>query len=382
MTPCVAALERALAFRRFRAADIRAILAPGRASSGPRRPVSRSPVELPAVPVRALAAYAVEVGLGERRVPAPLAPDLEAALRRLKLAAVRRLAPEVLQTAKTQRWAPDELLRTLLEAELAARDASNARARLRAAGFPVSKTLDEFQVAASSVPRATFDYLAGLEWIRGPREPRPRRARGDRQESTCSWPSAWPRWRPARGSATSPRPIWSRPSIEASPTTPWAASSRASCAHDLVIVDELGFAPLDDVGTQLLFRFVAAAYERRSLGLASHWPFEIWGRFLPEHTTAVVAPRPAPPPRRGRRHRGRVLPHARGPLERRWSPDEALRRHRGWGLLMATGGDFHMAIDRRRGDAQVELLQDVAIGVVGRPLPDDAPSSPVSRISM
>ena len=38
-----------------------------------------------------------------------LAPDLEAALRRLKLAAVRRLAPEVLVTARTQRWAPDDL---------------------------------------------------------------------------------------------------------------------------------------------------------------------------------------------------------------------------------------------------------------------------------
>lgn len=47
------------------------------------------------------------------------------------------------------------------------------------------------------------------------------------------------------------------------------------------------FAPLDDDGTQLLFRFVAAAYERRSLGVASHRPFESWGRFLPEHTTAV-----------------------------------------------------------------------------------------------
>jgi len=32
---------------------------------------------------------------------------------------------------------------------------------------------------------------------------------------------------------------------------------------------------------------VAAAYERRSLGIASHRPFESWGRFLPEHTTAV-----------------------------------------------------------------------------------------------
>jgi DNA replication protein DnaC len=51
-------------------------------------------------------------------------------------------------------------------------------------------------------------------------------------------------------------------------------------------VDDLGFAPLDDTGAQLLFRFVAAAYERRSLGVASHWPFESWGRFLPEHTTA------------------------------------------------------------------------------------------------
>ncbi|HEX6758303.1 MAG TPA: ATP-binding protein [Propionibacteriaceae bacterium] len=57
--------------------------------------------------------------------------------------------------------------------------------------------------------------------------------------------------------------------------------------NELIIVDELGFAPLDDTGAQLLFRFVAAAYERRSLGLASHWPFESWGRFLPEHTTAV-----------------------------------------------------------------------------------------------
>jgi hypothetical protein len=37
----------------------------------------------------------------------------------------------------------------------------------------------------------------------------------------------------------------------------------------------------------LLFRFVAAAYERRSLAVGSHWPFESWGRFLPEHTTAV-----------------------------------------------------------------------------------------------
>ena len=99
-------------------------------------------------------------------VPTPLAPDLEAALRRLKLAAVRRLAPEVLTTAKTQRWPPDELLRTLLEAELAARDASNARARLRAAGFPVRKTLEAFYVRGQSLLEMSDEFDAPVGTIK------------------------------------------------------------------------------------------------------------------------------------------------------------------------------------------------------------------------
>ena len=99
--------------------------------------------------------------------PPPLAADLAAGLRRLKLAAIRRLAPELLVTARTQRWNPEEFLRTLIEAEVTSRDESNARTRMRNAAFPVAKTLAEFDAAASSIPAATFDYLASLEWIRG-----------------------------------------------------------------------------------------------------------------------------------------------------------------------------------------------------------------------
>jgi DNA replication protein DnaC len=44
--------------------------------------------------------------------------------------------------------------------------------------------------------------------------------------------------------------------------------------NDLLILDEVGLAPLDDTGNQLLFRLVAAAYERRPLAVASHWSFE------------------------------------------------------------------------------------------------------------
>src|SRR5882757_6160158 len=97
--------------------------------------------------------------------PPALAPDLVAGLRRLKLATMRQLAPELLITAKTQRWAPEELLRTLIDAEITAREASNATTRMKTAAFPVIKTLDELDRSACSIPGPTLDYLASLEWI-------------------------------------------------------------------------------------------------------------------------------------------------------------------------------------------------------------------------
>ena len=215
-----------------------------------------------------------------------LAPDLVAGLRRLKLAKVRAIAPEVLVTAKTQRWSPEDLLRTLVEAEIAARDESNARARLRAAGFPVTKTLDEFNLALSSVPQASFDYLASLEWI------------GAAENLCLVGPAGTGKshlllslGHAAVAAGMRVRYFAAADLVE----TLYRGLADNSVAKiidallraDLVIVDELGFAPLDLAGTQLLFRFVAAAYERRSLGIASHWPFDAWGRFLPEHTTAA-----------------------------------------------------------------------------------------------
>ena len=217
---------------------------------------------------------------------APALPgDLEAGLRRLRLGAMRRLAPELLVTAKTQRWSPEEFLRTLLEAEVASRDASNARARLAAAAFPVTKTLEGFDVAASSVKRATFDYLASLEWVAA-------------RENLCLVG-------PAGTGKSHLLVALGHAAVDAGRRVRYFTAAElvetlyrgladnsvgktieTILRAEYIICDELGFAPLDDTGAQLLFRFVAAAYERRSLGVASHWPFDQWGRFLPEHTTA------------------------------------------------------------------------------------------------
>jgi DNA replication protein DnaC len=219
-------------------------------------------------------------------VAAALAPDIAAGLRRLKLSAMRQLAPDLLLTARTQRWAPEELLRTLVDAEITARDASNARARMKTAAFPVIKTLDELDRSACSIPGPTLDYLATLEWITARENLCPVGPAGTGKSHVLV----------ALGVAAVCAGHKVRYFTAADLTeTLYRGMADNSVGrvienllrNDLILVDEVGFAPLDDTGAQLLFRFVSAAYERRSLRIGSHWPFESWGRFLPEHTTAV-----------------------------------------------------------------------------------------------
>ncbi len=99
---------------------------------------------------------------------------------------------------------------------ITAREASNnTEARRRAAAFPVVKALEAFDVTASSIPPATFDYLASLEWVRaaenvcliGPEAPGiiPRRPKdpwpGNRQYARRPTQAA----RSRRGETTTPR---------------------------------------------------------------------------------------------------------------------------------------------------------------------------------
>ncbi len=81
------------------------------------------------------------------RPPAPpaLPEELLSVLRRMRLPYVRAAAPEVLATAKAQRWDPAEVLRVLLIEEVKGRDAATQRMRRKAAGFPTGKTFESWR---------------------------------------------------------------------------------------------------------------------------------------------------------------------------------------------------------------------------------------------
>jgi DNA replication protein DnaC len=217
----------------------------------------------------------------------PLTPDLAAALRRLKLATIRAQAPEVLQTARTQRWSAEDVLRALVNAEIAARDQTNQRLRLKAANLPLLKRLEDVDTLASGIPAATFAYVASLEWIRA------------RENTLLVGPAGTGKSHiligvGQRAVETGLRVRYATAADLVEQLYRGLADNTVSrvidglLRNDVLLIDEVGFAPLDETGTQLLFRVVAAAYERRSLGIASHWPFEDWGTFLPIPSTAAA----------------------------------------------------------------------------------------------
>lgn len=217
----------------------------------------------------------------------PLPEDLVAGLRRLTLATIRTQGPEILQTARTQRWSVEEVLRTLVAAEINARDRTNQQLRLKAANLPVVKDLETFDAQASSIVMATFNYVASLEWIRA------------KENLLLVGPAGTGKSHVLVG--TGLRAVEHGLRVRYATAADLIEQLYRGLAdntvgriigsllrNDVILIDEVGFAPLDETGTQLLFRLIAGAYERRSIGLASHWPFEDWGRFLPVPSTAAA----------------------------------------------------------------------------------------------
>jgi DNA replication protein DnaC len=164
---------------------------------------------------------------------------------------------------------------------------TNERARLKAAGFPAPKTLDGFDIKASSLPRATFEFLASLEWL-------------DHKDNLClAGPAGVGKSHLAqalgRGAIAAGRKVrffQADQLIEAlyrglADNTVGKLIERL-LRHDFIVIDDLGFTVLDRVAAGHLFRFIAAAYEQRSVAITTNVEFERWTQFLPDAATATA----------------------------------------------------------------------------------------------
>jgi DNA replication protein DnaC len=201
--------------------------------------------------------------------PPPLPDDLEALLRRLRLPHIRRAAPEVLATAKAQRWEPAEVLKSLLGEELAGRERSALATRRKEASFPSGKTFEAWDQKSSSIPAPTQQALRTLEWVR-------------RRENlvVCG---------PSGTGKTFFLEAIGQTAVEVGIKVAWFALEdlgvlvRAHRADDtvtravgrilrseLIVIDDVGLLPVSLDAAEGLYRLVDAAYERRSIAVSSN----------------------------------------------------------------------------------------------------------------
>jgi DNA replication protein DnaC len=199
----------------------------------------------------------------------PLPEDLEQLLRRLRLPHVRRHAPEIVATAKAQRWEPVEVLKALFVEEVAGRDRSSLATRRTAAGFPTGKTFDAWDPAASSIPAPTQQALRTLEWV------------GRRENLVVCGPSGTGK--------TFLLEALGQQAVQAGLRVAWftledlgvmlrrhRADDTVSKAiarilrADLVVVDDIGLLPVAADAAEGLYRLVDAAYEKRSVAVSSN----------------------------------------------------------------------------------------------------------------
>ena len=205
------------------------------------------------------------------RPPAPpaLPEELLSLLRRMRLPYVRAAAPEVLATAKAQRWDPAEVLRVLLVEEVKGRDAATQRMRRKAAGFPTGKTFESWREQDSSIEPATQSALRTLEWI------------GRAENLSISGPSGTGKSHFVEALAhaaiaTDLRVAWF--TLESLTATIGRARVDASiakvvariCRSDLIVIDDIGSLPAGQDAAEAFYRVIDAAYERRSVAVTSN----------------------------------------------------------------------------------------------------------------
>ena len=87
-------------------------------------------------------------------------------LRALKTPRILDRLATTAERARAEDWPYELFLEALCEAEVFAREASGARQRIRHAGFPAPKTLEDFDFAAQpAAEKPLITHLAQLAWV-------------------------------------------------------------------------------------------------------------------------------------------------------------------------------------------------------------------------
>jgi DNA replication protein DnaC len=205
---------------------------------------------------------------------------LEHYLKQLRLPTMVREFPKLSEQCAQEGATFEQFLLRLVEQEMLDRERRATERRIRAARFPVSKSLDTYDfLAIPSLNKKLVVELTRCEWI-------------DRRENVLALGNSGTGKTHiglALGLAACQRGLRVRFTTAASLVHELAEARDEKCLlryqkqlarQELLIVDELGFVPLSKIGAEMLFEVFSQRYERTSTLVTSNLPFAEWTEIL------------------------------------------------------------------------------------------------------
>jgi DNA replication protein DnaC len=225
--------------------------------------------------------------MSQSKDPSP--EELRRRLDELKLVHMRDHAEDLIRSAAAGQWTHAQFLARLLEGEAALRQDHARARRIKEAGFPVLKTLEQFDFTwPAKINRQSVQDLFRLRFVHdkafavliggvGLGKTHLAIALG---HAACE-AGLRVRFTTAVGMVNT--------LSAAHAAGRFAAELKKYTRPQLLVIDELGHLPLDKRGAELLFQVISERYERGAVVLTTNKTFKHWPSIFNNDTTLTSA---------------------------------------------------------------------------------------------